>query len=38
MKKYCCNKCGRSLFEGFFTGVIIIICRRCKAKNTFINK
>lgn len=35
MKKYCCQHCGRTLFEGKFTGLIIVICRRCKTKNIF---
>lgn len=38
MKRYCCRHCGRILFEGSFTGVIVIICRKCKTKNTYENK
>lgn len=37
LKKYACKKCGRVLFEGDFLGVIIIFCRKCKAKNTYKN-
>lgn len=37
MKKYCCKKCGRVLFEGAFIGTIAIRCRKCKTNNTYTN-
>lgn len=36
-KKYCCKYCGRILFEGSFTGVIEIVCRKCKKLNIYKN-
>lgn len=38
MKKYSCKKCGRVLFEGFFSGIISIVCRKCKTKNVYKNQ
>lgn len=38
MKKYCCKKCGRILFEGIFYGSIKIVCRKCKTVNIYENK
>lgn len=37
LKKFACKKCGRILFEGEFLGVIVVICRKCKTKNTYTN-
>ena len=37
IKKYCCKCCGRILFEGDFIGTVIVICRKCKTKNTYTN-
>lgn len=30
MKEYRCNKCDKLLFKGYFTGIIEIMCNRCK--------
>lgn len=30
MKEYRCNKCNKLLFKGNFTGIIEILCNRCK--------
>ena len=30
MKEYRCNKCNKLLFKGNFTGMIEILCNRCK--------
>lgn len=38
MKRYCCRHCGRILFAGDFIGLIEIICRKCKTKNTYKNQ
>lgn len=28
-----CEKCGRTLFEGNFKGIVVKICPKCKHKN-----